>query len=112
MGYTYFSHRFGMRAKGKGWRLDYYLVILLSSHMNNLMRHRTLHPAVAPHCAMPKGRTAWLALLKLQFERTQGCLLLQGQYCCVTVLTRGVATCRMRQYHASGVLSCRCQTIC
>ncbi len=24
--YTYFSHRFGMRAKGKGWRLDYYLV--------------------------------------------------------------------------------------
>ena len=26
VGYTYFSHRFGMRAKGKGWRLDYYLV--------------------------------------------------------------------------------------
>ncbi len=24
--YTYFSHRLGMRAKGKGWRLDYYLV--------------------------------------------------------------------------------------
>lgn len=24
--YTYFSHRMGMRAKGKGWRLDYFLV--------------------------------------------------------------------------------------
>ena len=30
VGYTYFSHRFGMRAKGKGWRLDYYLVSVLS----------------------------------------------------------------------------------
>jgi len=31
VGYTYFSYRFGMRAKGKGWRLDYYLVGLLCS---------------------------------------------------------------------------------
>jgi exonuclease III len=37
VGYTYFSHRFGMRAKGKGWRLDYYLVIVLSRHANGLL---------------------------------------------------------------------------
>lgn len=26
MAYTYYSYRFQMRAKGKGWRLDYFLV--------------------------------------------------------------------------------------
>lgn len=26
VGYTYYSYRFNMREKGKGWRLDYFLV--------------------------------------------------------------------------------------
>jgi hypothetical protein len=45
VGYTYFSHRFGMRAKGKGWRLDYYLVIVLSRHTNGLLasKHFAAH---------------------------------------------------------------------
>ncbi|MEW5303441.1 MAG: hypothetical protein WDW36_006131 [Sanguina aurantia] len=32
VGYTYYSNRFGMRAKGKGWRIDYFLVSASLAH--------------------------------------------------------------------------------
>jgi len=50
VGYTYFSYRFGMRAKGKGWRLDYYLVGLLCSGFNSFVKPYKSHE-VASACA-------------------------------------------------------------
>jgi hypothetical protein len=55
--YTYFSHRFGMRAKGKGWRLDYYLV--RSTELNLTFTETCIIPLLVAQQAGAKVWTSW-----------------------------------------------------
>ena len=56
VGYTYYSYRFNMREKGKGWRLDYFLVShsalgVCLARSCKVVKHHAPHP----HCHAAAG---------------------------------------------------------
>ncbi len=59
--YTYYGYRFNMRAKGKGWRLDYFLVpeaiadhVHDAYHLKHFLGRQAARPAWPAACASPQ----------------------------------------------------------